>query len=1016
MSSYDDTLTQAEQMWRNSDMWAQQSMSPFTPMDPTGGANNQQSSMYQSRYNLESAAARTNFMGFYQPYAEQALAVAERQSIVSGAAFGLTSGALSAMGVNPLLSSIAGMGVSSLSPEIMQAFGMAEQNPYIDVDTLTASMMAESLHQTAWNVLGPGQTGGFRGTSVSEAKRGATYLMDQMRSMGMQGTELINMLPALQDSGLLESSTDFESMINKATEVISKISDFIKTTGATITEAIQYATLGGALGADVGQTFNMLQNASNVSMGTGTPITNLIQNASALTQPFAMAAGNRAGIIEGYLELASIAGVADDRYSAYDTEFAAAGGAAGAGAIVAQMGLERMTRQRAARFFAAGPEAMSSYMAEGRIPESLGDTWEGLNATQRYEAYYNADEFIADNYENLARARRSYFDRVWDEADLNSNEARAGWLMQNRGMSGSEAISYVLADPNDPGLRWQSMANTFAGSVEGRFNRQQENVRVLLNQAGAITIARRERGNDITDEEDDRLQAGGTVHDDWMNELNISTSSAFTEVGTVDWEAVASRQFESREEVQLLATAVANVAAANNSTFSITPKMNDNGTWSFTTNDPLQPTLRGTMFENMSYQTPISSEAVLAALNAITADSVTSFTGLQTATSRYAIEESMAYLRGNDALTSELYNVLSPHSGVIGSRINEYQIASTLPTEEIALNDPRIQRYASDLGVDIISERITAGEITSYQGLLDAVSGDVFGTSYGNLRGERADAARALIAFYYGDRDIGRPSNDPSSMFSAINKAQSTINEYSSETPEMVAMSRIYAEYSVAERQQLVQDLESGFSTGESAARWAGLIGGVGIDEARAGAFLSDNATMIFSATDYLAEGVGVSAANRGAFFEAIINNNLAEAASYATNTGSQMYDMITSADSATDLINDALLRASETAVSAQKEEGRTTPTTMFEQMEAVAEEVSRARKTTHADATKLINFLQPVVDGISTMADGISTMANLMALQQSKFQLITINGGVPGDGDNFVQRMAQFIAGGFGA
>lgn len=956
----EEALNSAEYTLNNSLNYNLNQFSPQYMTNPAEMYQQQEMSrMYQASLQMQSAATQSSFMGYYMPYAEQALANQERQSIVSGLSFGVTSGALSAMG-HPLLGMAAGMGASLISPEITRAMGLAEENPYIDVDTLTTSMMAESIHRTAWSTLGPSITGGFRGTSVTEAKRAAVYMMDQMRDMGLQGSELVNIMPALQQSGLLAGTEDFTDMINRATEIVDRISAFIKQTGATINEAIQYASMGAAFGGTVNQSLDMMGRFANVSEATATPISTLLQNAMQLGQPYAHGVGNLLGVFEGYGALTAMGGSVVDLYSPYGQEIQNIGGAAGAAMIVGGMGTEGLTRRRAAQM-SLSEGAMDRYISTGRMPDP---GWGGASANEQYEAIFRSDEYITENFENFARARRSYYDRTWDELGLTTDEARAGWLMQNRRMSGEEAIAYVSLDPNDPGYRLSAVVNTYNAGIQNQFNQVTASVMDELNQAGLIAQASGRPGlmaSNLSLADLTAIGTGGNLSSDAITRFNLNLSSGFIDNETMDASLITRRTYTSEVGQRLLSTFLA--MGYEGATFN-------NGRIG-------------------GIEGSIDTAKFMEEFNAQTADAG-QFRALDV-DPNIDVGRALEALSRNSALATAL-------TTGVGRNVSDYVISSTLPTD-VSWSDPDIQRYRINAGT--IRSGIDAGQINNYTSLANTISGQLFsGRSYANTTSAQQEAIRKIMSLYFGDVGF-EASSDPSEVIAQVNRVNT-------ETLSLVGSADVqrFNQFFTTpeERARVRRGIETGDWGDDSVLQinYESYVAGTtgGRQTAEDMVYIAD-AAAIDIGLSYLSVSMG---ANASAFEQALIAGELTQAQSLARDAGitrtSTVGQIIFGAGSPEEMIEQAMAAATPNVTSevgkAIEEEQRT----MFENAEVTAELTGDIAKS-NQDILNTLNSHTPILQSferaINQLAGITGTGGQAVSSFFSLLSQFTSNGETPG-------------------
>lgn len=928
---------------------------------------------YQQRINLERSSNAAEFMSGWNTAADQALDNTIRSSIASGVGFGMLQGAASALNpAHPFINMGIGMVGSLVAPEVARVFGLMEQDPLMSVSSLTSSMMAETIHQTAWNILGPTTQGGFRGASMDAARQAAVYMYDQMGTMGFQGAELVGMMPALGRAGLLDDAGNFDEMINKATAIIDKISDFMKRTGARIEESIQYLSMGTALGGNVDQAFGVAESLANISGVTGTPMDQMLQYATQIAQPFAMGVGDRTGLMTGFASIAGIANVAQG-YSDYESSFDALGGPGGVGAMVGQVGLRRMTRRRAAQFAAADPEDIYDFAMSGEIPGSISSNWEGMSRRERYASYFRSDEFVSDNYANLARGEYNYYQSKWDEFNLETPEERAGYMMIEANMSGSEAIAYVSTDLTDPGMAMAALAQSASESNFQALTRSTTTARNQLNEAALVTALR--ANTDLLgsnrSEEIALINAGRNVSPDVAARLGINPTDAAANAGRVNIADLLSRRYSSQAEAEFMNTVLSNLGYEGLDVSSMSDDTGGFGlTGGFRFNAEAYRTATGGTITNplsISYDVinqTIDQQAALA----------TETVAMPVEFNRQSINRSLQYLSSNEDVVNSLASYVD--NSRMGSAAVEYSIASTLP-ESVPIYDPSIQRHRATLDSAGLINDINQGDITSHTQLANRISRNIFDDrSYGELnRSERQDVGNIMTGVF-GQYGFGR-ENDPSGLFRQMSAERGKLlaDESTDDPAELRAARVMMNTFTVDELTDIRTGLETGiFRDPMLAADWSQMQGDLvsqgiysDLDAAREGMVegitYTDASIVIGEASSYVARQIGV---NEDDFFRAVASNDIAEVRALVPEGQNSVWaDIIREEEEVGSLIEKAYLeQTSGGAVSGQREGA---PTTYGEAAAATETNTFNASESLAEIKTLLSGDLNVIVTNISS-------------------------------------------------
>lgn len=269
-SLYSSSNMAREQMYGSAGM--QQQQQPYgyqiMPPDPFGGSPSGMA--YEMM--MQGNRARASVMGA-EAFAEAALQQQEREFFVNLGAAAVATAA-SAIPAGFLVNSGIYFGAESAFSSAARELGWLDQDPVVTYEDQMRAMVSGTVHQLAFQNPLPGHT---RGISMGTANRWGERIYDEMRDVGFQGAEIGRIGALLQQSGAFEGIDNYEEMLTRLEQYISRIAEFARTTGMSLNQVGQFMGLSATSGATPEEMMGTVAAVQNIAYRTDIPGEQLLQ-------------------------------------------------------------------------------------------------------------------------------------------------------------------------------------------------------------------------------------------------------------------------------------------------------------------------------------------------------------------------------------------------------------------------------------------------------------------------------------------------------------------------------------------------------------------------------------------------------------------------------------------------------------------------------------------------------------------------------------------------------------------
>ncbi len=613
-------------------------------------------------------------------------------------------------------------------------------------------------------------------------------------------------MPGLESIGAFEGVGNIQELMDRATMYIDNIANFVKTTRASLEEAMQVVGVGLEMGMAPEGTGRVLQTAGLMSVVGGMPINEMLNTGYALSRPFLGMPGDMTGFLQGYGEMAGYADIAmrGDPTVLSESIWRGAGGAAGVGALMGQLGVSEWNSlselRRAAAFSVAGESAFNEYARTGELPSGLMDDFSGMSAEERYSAMWNAGQWIAGHAGRLHEPLMARWMDAVPEG-IESDEARAAWLWEHRGQRYGMTMeqTYALAETSDmmstPTGRMQLIGEMRLAQDDMQHSANVEEVTEMFHNVIIFDEMRRSRGfRNLSPERQEEINReiaarGGSamwgglensIIDLVPEEIRYATTAALFSRDLdqrFNLSTILGTQFESEQAARLAADVLNEQLSETQPTFlgfgglrlevrgnrlvALNEAGRDVTDWAMGTDIQLSAVTTGELM----------AQAEADARDATTTSGISFFYGPQApAQMAMAVER----FRESDAFYQAVIGISGRTAGTIGA-VNEVNLQMALPTEEemsaLRMRGPGgsagfVGLASERLDVGDINRQIAEGEITSADELANIIAREIYGGTGGydkNIAWAdlRTAAERETIAniqgYYYGDTRLGRP-------------------------------------------------------------------------------------------------------------------------------------------------------------------------------------------------------------------------------------------------------------------
>jgi len=324
---------------------------------------------------------------------------------VGGAGFLAGSAVGTAVG-GPIGGFVGGMAGSILAEGLRDPleslFGINNMQPVVSGTQWTQGVISEQMHAMAFmgGNFGPG---GRPGISMEQATNLGESMYGFMRSQGLQGMEITRLAPYIMQSGALDNSSNLQELTDNVERQVEAIANFVKRAGMKLEEAGQMTA--GLVQAGVG--LDDLVNVSNGMISTataaGVSTAQYAQFATGFAQPYAMS-GNIDNLIGGLNQEVLFQDYLYSTGAVSRAEYNAAGGAMGAGGMMAQTNMNYWNSSANRRILygmtAAGglnASGIQSMLAGEAFPDAGMSTYENMTDAERAATRWRSREMLNEN-------------------------------------------------------------------------------------------------------------------------------------------------------------------------------------------------------------------------------------------------------------------------------------------------------------------------------------------------------------------------------------------------------------------------------------------------------------------------------------------------------------------------------------------------------------------------------------------------------------------------------------------
>lgn len=388
------------------------------PPDPFGGSPSGMA--YEMM--MQGNRARASIMGA-QAFTQAATQQQDREFMVNlGAAAVATAAAAIPAGF--LASSAVYFGAEAGFSAAAKELGWMDQDPVVTYEDQMRAMVSGTVHQLAFQNPLPGHS---RGVSMGTANAWGGRIYDQMQDAGFQGAEIGRIGSILQQSGAFEGIDNYEQMLSRLEQYITRIAEFAKTTGASLEQVGQFMGLSATSGATPEEMLGTVNAIQNVAYRTDIPGEQLMQMGAQALGPWSSMGVNynpRAQSI-----LANIGSGHDAMMtSGASSMFRQAGGWEQVAFGYEAAGSQVMSSNAALTWLGAGgPGAINDMLSGGEMGSDLQNRISGMSRQDRalsawrgtQIAALNPDQWgdinVAQQVGSLERAGVTEFDAVsWE--------------------------------------------------------------------------------------------------------------------------------------------------------------------------------------------------------------------------------------------------------------------------------------------------------------------------------------------------------------------------------------------------------------------------------------------------------------------------------------------------------------------------------------------------------------------------------------------------------------------------
>lgn len=326
-------------------------------------------------------------------------------------------------------------------------FKVNQINPAVTASDWTQGIISEQVMAMAYMAgdLGPG---GRAGITKDQAETMGADLYNFMRGQGLQGMEITRIAPYLMRSGILDSSSNLEELMEKVEKQIETIANFVKRTGMRLKDAAQVTSGLAASGIASSDLLGVSTGIINTSAVANMDAAQYAQLAIGFAQPYSFG-GNQPNVIASLNREVLFQDYLYQSGAVSQAEYLAAGRAVGAGSTIAQLGMSYW-RAPANRRILYGMTAdgmlntsgISAMLAGESFPSSGMDAYNALSAEDRAAIRWQSGDMLNEHAGLFTDVMLSRMIDNLEDARYHDPFSQRQMLMERYGISRALATQF----------------------------------------------------------------------------------------------------------------------------------------------------------------------------------------------------------------------------------------------------------------------------------------------------------------------------------------------------------------------------------------------------------------------------------------------------------------------------------------------------------------------------------------------------------------------------------------------